>query len=123
LSGHWSKDRALTPGDFRNYAPRFSAANVGKNLQLVDSLKAIADRLGATVAQVAIAWALSRGQDVVPLVGARTRERLTEALGAATLTLAADDLQEIERLMPPGAVAGERYPAPVLAQMDSEKGR
>lgn len=122
LSGHWSKERTLTPGDFRKYAPRFSAANLEKNLELVDSLKAIAGRLSATVAQVAIAWALSRGEDVVPLVGARSRERLTEALGATALTLTADDLKEIERMMPPGAAAGQRYPAPMLAQMDSEKG-
>jgi aryl-alcohol dehydrogenase-like predicted oxidoreductase len=122
LSGHWSKERALTPGDFRKHAPRFSGDNLEKNLALVASLKAIAERRGATVAQVAIAWVLSRGVDVVPLVGARSRPRLTEALGAADLNLTPDDLKEIGRVMPPGAAAGERYPAPVLAHMDSEKG-
>jgi aryl-alcohol dehydrogenase-like predicted oxidoreductase len=123
LSGHWSKERALTPGDFRKHAPRFSGDNLEKNLALVDSLKAIAERRGATVAQVAIAWVLSRGLDVVPLVGARSRERLTEALGATDVHLTPDDLNDIERVMPPGAAAGERYPAPVLAHMDSEKGK
>ena len=121
LSGHWSKERALTAGDFRKYAPRFSGENLQRNLGLVESLKAIAERRNATVAQVAIAWVLSRGQDVVPLVGARTRERLTEALGAAEVQLTPGDLSEIERVLPPGAAAGERYPAPVLAHMDSEK--
>jgi aryl-alcohol dehydrogenase-like predicted oxidoreductase len=121
LSGHWSKERALTPGDFRKHAPRFSGDNLEKNLSLVDSLKAIADRRGATVAQVAIAWVLARGLDVVPLVGARSRKRLTEALGAADVNLTPDDLDDIGRTMPPGAAAGERYPAPVLAYMDSEK--
>ena len=121
LSGHWSKERALTPGDFRKHAPRFSGDNLEKNLSLVDSLKAIADRRGATVAQVAIAWVLARGLDVVPLVGARSRKRLTEALGAADVNLTPDDLDDIGRMMPPGAAAGERYPAPVLAYMDSEK--
>jgi len=121
LSGQWSKNRTLTPGDFRSHAPRFSGENLDKNLALVDALRAIASRRNATVAQVAIAWALSRGADVVPLVGARRRDRLTEALGALTVSLSPDDLQDIERALPAGAAAGQRYPAPVLAHMDSEK--
>ena len=121
LSGHWSKQRVLTPGDFRTHAPRFSGENLGRNLALVDSLKAIADRRGATVAQVAIAWVLGRGLDVVPLVGARSPKRLAEALGATDVSLTANDLEAIRRALPPGAAAGERYPAPVLAHMDSEK--
>jgi len=123
LSGHWSKERALTPGDFRRHAPRFSGDNLEKNLALVDALKAIADRRGATAAPVAIAWVLARGPDVVPLVGARTRKRLTEALGATDVSLTPDDLKDIGRVIPPGAAAGERYPAPVLAHMDSEHAR
>jgi aryl-alcohol dehydrogenase-like predicted oxidoreductase len=121
LSGHWSKERSLTAGDFRKYAPRFNGENLDRNLALVASLKAIAERRGATTAQVAIAWVLSRGPDIVPLVGARTRERLREALGAVDVGLSPADLSEIERVLPPGAAAGERYPAPVLAHMDSEK--
>lgn len=123
LSGHWSKERALTPGDFRKHAPRFSGDNLEKNLALVDALKAIADRRGATAAQVAIAWVLAHGPDVVPLVGARTRKRLHEALGATDVRLTPNDLEDIGRVMPPGAAAGERYPAPVLAHMDSEHAR
>lgn len=121
LSGHWSMERTLTPGDFRKHAPRFSRDNLEKNLALVGSLEAIAGRRSASIAQVAIAWVLSRGPDVVPLVGARTRQRLAEALGATDVKLTPDDLDEIERVMPRGAAAGERYPAPVLAQMDSER--
>jgi aryl-alcohol dehydrogenase-like predicted oxidoreductase len=121
LSGHWTRERALTSGDFRKHAPRFSGDNLEKNLALADSLKAIAERRGATVAQVAIAWVLARGLDVVPLVGARNRKRLTEALVAADVSLTPDDLKDIGRVMPPGAAAGDRYPAPVLANMDSEK--
>lgn len=123
LSGHWSKERALTPGDFRKHAPRFSGDNLEKNLALVDSLKAIADRRGASVAQVAIAWVLARGPDVVPLVGARSRRRLQEALGATDVNLSPDDLKDIGRVMAPGAAAGDRYPAPILAHMDSENAR
>jgi pyridoxine 4-dehydrogenase len=121
LSGHWSKDRVLAMGDFRRYAPRFSQANVGSNLALVDALGAVASARGATVAQVAISWVLARGADIVPLVGARRRDRLAEALGALKLKLGADDLAEIERAVPAGSAAGERYPAQILASMDSER--
>lgn len=121
LSGHWSTERALAPGDFRRHAPRFSAGNVERNLALVDSLNAVAGRRDATVAQVAIAWVLERGRDIVPLVGARRRDRLAESLGALAVELTPEDLQDIERVLPAGAAAGERYPAPVLAHMDSEQ--
>ena len=76
---------------------------------------------GATVAQAAIAWVLSRGEDIVPLVGARTRERLTEALGALALDLDADDLAAIEAAVPHEAVVGTRYDATQMAMLDSEK--
>ena len=123
ISGHWSKQRAVTPGDFRNFGPRFSTANLEHNLALVEALRAIAQAKGATVAQIAIGWVLSRGQDIVPLVGARRRERLAEALGALDLQLAGDDLARIEHAVPPGAAAGDRYPAPQMATLDSERGR
>ena len=121
LSGHWSKERALTKGDFRGHAPRFTGANLERNLALVNALRVIADQRHATVAQVAIAWVLSRGPDVVPLVGARRRDALTEAIGAATLALGEDDLRQIESAVPKGAAAGDRYPPGVLAHMDSEQ--
>jgi aryl-alcohol dehydrogenase-like predicted oxidoreductase len=73
------------------------------------------------VAQVAIGWALSRGSDIVPLIGARRRDRLTEALGALDLELTTDDLARIERAVPPGAAAGDRYPAAQMAALDSER--
>ncbi len=69
LSGHWSMERALTPGDFRSFGPRFSGPNLEHNLRLVEALRGVADAKGATVAQVAIGWVLSRGSDIVPLVG------------------------------------------------------
>lgn len=121
LSGHWSRERALAKGDFRGHAPRFSGANLERNLALVEALRVIADERDATVAQVAIAWVLSRGSDVVALVGARRRDALTEALGAGTLGLAEDDLRRIEAAVPKGAAAGGRYPSAVLAHMDSER--
>ena len=82
LSGHWSAERAATAGPFRQTAPRFTGENLDRNLALVEALRSVADAKGATVAQLAIAWVLSRGDDIVPLVGARRRDQLAEALGA-----------------------------------------
>jgi aryl-alcohol dehydrogenase-like predicted oxidoreductase len=121
LSGHWSADRELAQGDFRSYGPRFQGANLERNLALVDDLRAIAQTKGATVAQVAIAWVLSRGDEVVPLVGARRRDRLHEALGALALELTADDLARIEHAVPAGAAAGERYAPQAMEDLDSER--
>ena len=73
------------------------------------------------MAQVAIAWVAAQGPDIVPLLGARRRDRLAEALGALELKLSADDLATLAKALPPGAAAGERYPAAALAHMDSEK--
>lgn len=123
LSGHWSKERTVAPHDFRKFSPRFSGENLDRNLALVEALRAVADSKGATVAQVAIAWVLSRGQDIVPLVGARRRDRLAEALGALDVTLTENDLAQIERAVPPGAAAGERYHPSQMATLDSERSR
>jgi aryl-alcohol dehydrogenase-like predicted oxidoreductase len=122
LSGHWSKERALTPNDFRTNAPRFQGENLDRNLELVEVLRTIADAKDATVAQLAIAWVLTRGDDLVPLVGARRRDRLAEALGALELDLTADELAQIETAVPPAAVAGSRYDAHQMANLDSEQG-
>jgi len=121
LSGHWTPRRELTPGDFRSFSPRFQGENLEHNLALVAALRAIAGARGASVAQVAIAWVLAQGEDIVPLVGARRRDRLQEALGASDLTLGADDLAAIEDAVPAGAAAGSRYPEPAMAALDSER--
>ena len=121
LSGHWSPDRELSQGDFRSFSPRFRGENLDRNLALVEALRGIADAKGASVAQVAIAWVLSRGDDIVPLVGARRRARLHEALGARVLELTAEDLTRVEDAVPAGAAAGERYAPQAMAQLDSER--
>ena len=120
ISGHWSKDRASAQ-DFRQMTPRFQGSNLDTNLTLVDQLRAIADEIGASPAQVAIAWVAAQGSDIVPLVGARRRERLTEALGALELTLTAAQLATLAKAFPPGVGAGARYPEAQLVHMDSEK--
>ncbi|MFI2298895.1 aldo/keto reductase [Actinacidiphila glaucinigra] len=122
ISGHFTRDRQLAGNDFRAMSPRFQGENLEHNLGLVEALRKIAEQKGVTVAQTAIAWVLSRGEDIVPLVGARTRERLAEALGALDVTLDADDLVAIEAAVPPGAAAGERYPQSQMAHLDSEHG-
>lgn len=120
ISGHWRKD-AVQHGDVRAASPRFQDGNVETNLQLVEALRAIAEARGASVAQVAIAWVAAQGADIVPLVGARRRDRLSEALGAVSLDLSDADLAAIEDAVPKGAAAGARYPEQVLRAMDSEK--
>ncbi|MER6776373.1 MULTISPECIES: aldo/keto reductase [unclassified Streptomyces] len=120
ISGHFSRDRELAPGDFRGMSPRFQGENLQRNLDLVDALRKIAQDKGVSVAQTAIAWVLSRGEDIVPLVGARRRDRLAEALGAMAVELTEADLAAIEEAVPAGAAAGERYPAAQMAHLDSE---
>jgi pyridoxine 4-dehydrogenase len=122
ISGHWSRDRATEPTDFRHHMPRFSGENLERNLELVDALRSVADDKGATVAQIAISWVLSRGDDIVPLVGARRRDRLDEALAALEFELSDEDRAAIERSVPPDAAAGERYPEQQMAILDSERG-
>jgi aryl-alcohol dehydrogenase-like predicted oxidoreductase len=121
ISGHFSADRKLAPGDFRAHAPRFSAEHLAQNLALVDALRAMAEAKGVTVAQLAIAWVLARGEDIVALVGARTRERLQEALGALDVEMSDEEIAELQRAVPPDAAAGERYPQHGMASLDSER--
>lgn len=120
LSGTW------TPGDAdpRTVQPRFQSGNLEANIALVDALRRIADDRGVTVTQLAIAWVLAQGRergDIVPLIGAKTPQRLAEALPAADVVLTADDLAAMDRAVPPTAVAGERHLPGGLAFMDSER--
>ncbi|OXS32454.1 aldo/keto reductase [Streptomyces sp. XY006] len=119
ISGHFTADRQLGAGDFRAMSPRFQGDNLTHNLGLVEALRKIAEQKDVTVAQIAIAWVLSRGEDIVPLVGARRRDRLTEALGALDVTLDAGDLAAIEQAVPDGAAAGDRYPAAQMAHLEA----
>jgi aryl-alcohol dehydrogenase-like predicted oxidoreductase len=121
ISGHWSRERAPEQGDFRAMSPRFQGENLQHNLDLVERLQEIATARGMTVAQVAIAWVLSRGEDIVPLVGARRRDRLDEARAALEVQLSDEDLAAIERAVPADAAAGERYPAQQMLLLDSER--
>lgn len=119
ISGHWTAGHGGS-GDFRAHSPRFQGDNLAHNLALVDRLRALADASGASIAQIAIAWVLAQGADIVPLVGARRRDRLTEALGALDVALSPDDLTAIAAALPRDAAAGSRYAATQMAMLDSE---
>ncbi len=121
LGGHVTRETlAANPADFRGHSPRFQGENLDANLQLVDRLRALAAERNVTPAQLAVAWGLHRGEDVVPLVGARRRERLTESLAALDIVLSPDDLASLEAAVPANDVQGGRYPA-AMGVLDSEK--
>jgi aryl-alcohol dehydrogenase-like predicted oxidoreductase len=113
--------RAIGPADPRSRFPRFQGENLQRNLTLLAALEEIAARHGVTTAQLAIAWVVSRGRDIVPLIGTKRRDRLTEALGALELSLSPDELAAIEAAVPSSEVAGDRYEPGQMAALDSEK--
>ncbi|HEY4030550.1 MAG TPA: aldo/keto reductase [Caulobacteraceae bacterium] len=121
ISGHWNPGQQGT-GDFRGMSPRFQAGAVQHNLGLVEELRRIAEAKGVSVAQLAIAWVAAQGVDIIPVIGARRCDRLAETLGAMEVTLTADDLAAIERVVPKGAAVGDRYNAHAMAALDSERG-
>jgi aryl-alcohol dehydrogenase-like predicted oxidoreductase len=121
IGGHFTKNAPPPKGDFRAMSPRFQGENYVANLAPVEALRAVATRLDASLAQIAIAWVASRGDDIVPLIGARTRNRLEEALGALDLQLSENDLAAIEAAVPKGAAAGARHPEAAMRDLDSER--
>jgi aryl-alcohol dehydrogenase-like predicted oxidoreductase len=121
LSDSITADRQLAGNDFRAHSPRFTGDNLDRNLKLVAALRAVAEQAGLSTAQAAIAWVLSRGEDIVPLVGSRTRARLAEALATLDHPLTADEQARIEQAVPAGAAAGDRYAPAQMSMLDSER--
>ena len=121
IGGQWSEGGGGSPTDFRAHSPRFQGANLDRNLALVESLRGVAAEAGVTVAQAAIAWVASRGDDILPVIGSRTPKRLAESIEAVELTLSASQLAAIEAAVPVDQVAGDRYVAEQMAMLDSEK--
>lgn len=121
ILGGTGKDK-LDGRDFRAHSPRWQGENLQRNLALADRLLALAKDLHATPVQLAIAWVLSRGKDVIPLIGSRTRAQLRDAMGALRLKLSEEQLDLIGRTVPAEMVAGLRYPAEQMAMLDSERG-
>jgi aryl-alcohol dehydrogenase-like predicted oxidoreductase len=119
LSGSTARD--IGTADPRTRFPRFRDENLRRNLALLSALEVIGADRGVTAAQLAIAWVLSRGEDIIPLIGTKRRDRLAEALGALDLTLSADEIAAIEAAVPAGQVAGSRYDPAAMASLDSER--
>src|SRR5215218_1486058 len=110
LSGAITKPEDLAEDDFRRHNPRFQRENFGKNLELVDRVREIADEKDVTPGQLALAWLLAQGDDIVPIPGTKRRTYLEENAAASEIELTADDLARIDEAAPAGATAGERYP-------------
>lgn len=111
ITGEIKSPDDFAPNDFRRFSPRFQGENFYKNLQLVEKLKEMAKEKGCTTAQLAIAWVLAQGDDIIPIVGTRRRKYLEQNIGALDITLSKEELEEIEKIMPRNEVAGDRYPA------------
>ncbi len=118
IGGRWKGKTG--PGDFRGLSPRFQGSNLDANLALVEALRTVAEAKGMTVAQAAIAWAGAQGEDIVPLVGARRRDQLAEAIESTRIELSPSDLAAIEAAIPKGSAQGSRYPEAQMAHLDSE---
>jgi len=108
-------------GDFRAALPRFTGENGEKNRQAIEGFVTLAKERGVTPSQLAIAWVLAKGGNIVPTMGSRTRKQLTEALGALDVRLSDSDVALIEQTLPAEAIVGERYQAAQMAHLDSEK--
>ncbi|MBC7972510.1 MAG: aldo/keto reductase [Verrucomicrobia bacterium] len=111
LSGQFTSPDALPADDYRRQSPRFQGENFYKNLELVDKVKAIATAKGVTPSQLALAWLLAQGDDIVPIPGTKRRKYLEENVGATEITLTPDELSQIEAVAPKGVAAGDRYHA------------
>ena len=118
LGGGLRSAADFADNDFRRLTPRFQGENLERNLTLVDALAAIAAERGVTPAQLALAWVCSRGEDVIPIPGTRSAERLAENLAATGIELTADELERLDTALPAGAAAGERYPASAMHTLD-----
>ena len=110
-------------GDFRSSLPRFRGENLARNQRIIDELRKIASEKGMTPSQLAIAWVLAKGSSIVPVIGARKRRQLTEALGALQFELSEDDIARVEGAIPAAAVAGTRYDEHQMKMLDSERGK
>ena len=118
LTGQIKSPRDFEEGDFRKNHPRFQGENFDRNIQLVREVEAMAAEKGCTTAQLALAWVLAKGDDVVPIPGTKHRRYLDENIGALDVRLTAEDLQRLDEILPPGAAAGERYHAQGMATVN-----
>jgi len=118
LTGAYKSVDDLAADDFRRNAPRFQGDNFRKNLELVDEIKTIAADKGCTPSQLALAWVMAQGEDIVPIPGTKRRKYLEENAAAVDVKLTPQDLERIDRVLPSGAATGERYPAASMAAVN-----
>lgn len=114
LTGAFQSPDNFPPNDFRRHNPRFQGENFYRNLELVEKIKEIAAQKQCTPAQLAIAWLLAKGENIIPIPGTKRQSRLHENVGALDIALTADELQQIEAVVPIGAASGTRYPEAVM---------
>ncbi|WP_298215142.1 aldo/keto reductase [Acidocella sp.] len=118
LTGQIKRIEDLAPDDYRRNNPRFQGENFQRNLDLVTAVETMAREKSCTPAQLALAWVLARGQDIVPIPGTKRRKYLEENLGALNVTLNQEDQARLDKILPPGAAAGERYAAPQMQALN-----
>ena len=118
LTGQIKKPDDLAPDDFRRFSPRFQGENFAKNLALVEHLTTLARDKHVTPGQLALAWVLSRGDDIIPIPGTKRRSYLEENVAAVDITFTPDELARIDAIAPRGVAAGERYPAAAMTSVD-----
>ena len=109
LSGRFKSPADFPEDDFRKNHPRFQGENFQKNLQLVEEVEALAREKGCTAAQLALAWVLAQGEDIIPIPGTKYVRYLDENIGALEVKLTDEDLRRLDEILPPGAAAGQRY--------------
>ncbi|MEO8052371.1 MAG: aldo/keto reductase [Acidobacteriota bacterium] len=119
LSGVWSNPSEIPEGDRRRDMPRFQGENFDKNIRLVEALRALTAKRGVTPAQLALAWVLAQGEDIIPIPGTKRRKYLEENVAALEITLSGAELQELNALFPAGVTAGTRYPAPHMPRVNA----
>ena len=118
LAGQFKSPADFAPDDYRRLSPRFQGENFAKNLELVERIKAIAGEKGATASQLALAWVLAQGDDLVPIPGTKRRNYLEENIAALDLKLTPEDLKRIDEVAPKGVASGDRYPASMMAAVN-----
>ena len=118
LTGQITRPEDFPEDDYRRFHPRFTGENFEKNIALVHQIEAMAADKGVTAAQLALAWVLAQGDDIVPIPGTKRRKYLDQNIAATRITLSADELAELDRILPPGAASGERYAASSITTID-----
>ena len=118
LTGQIKRFEDFAPDDYRRNSPRFQGANFQKNLELVQRVEEIAQEKKCTPSQLALAWLLAQGQDIIPIPGTKRRKYLEENVGALSVKLSPEDLRRIDEVAPHGAAAGERYPQAAMAAVN-----